>query len=151
MTRLRNPNDLLLGGSLIVISLFAFWLVADLRVGTAMRMGPGYMPRMLCWILLGLGAVIALRSVVVHGPRLETWALRPIVCVLGAIGLFAFVVDRGGLMLAIVGLFLLASLGDREARWREAVVLAIVVAGVCAILFVKLLGLPFPIWPAGLR
>ena len=33
-----------------------------LSVGTALRMGTGYVPRLLCWMLLGLGAIVLVQG-----------------------------------------------------------------------------------------
>ena len=49
-------KDVLSGLLFIAIALFGLWLSRDYPIGTALRMGTGYVPRLLCWILLGLGA-----------------------------------------------------------------------------------------------
>ena len=44
--------DVLSGLLFIAIAAFGLWLSRDYPVGTALRMGTGYMPRLLCWVLL---------------------------------------------------------------------------------------------------
>lgn len=143
----RNWNDILFGTFLIVSGAVGVFLIGDLRLGTAMRMGPGYVPTLLCWLTIGFGVVIGLRGCVAHGPPLTTWALRPLIAVSAAIGLFMSV-ERIGLGAAVIGLTLIASLGDRETRWAHAIGLAVLLAVFASVVFVRLLGLPFPLWPA---
>ena len=47
--------DVLSGLMFIAIAAFGLWASRNYPVGTALRMGTGYVPRLLCWLLLGLG------------------------------------------------------------------------------------------------
>src|SRR5713101_1894394 len=51
-------KDVLAGLLFVAVALFGLWLSRDYPIGTTFRMGTGYVPRLLCWILLGLGTVI---------------------------------------------------------------------------------------------
>ena len=55
-------KDVLSGLLFAVIALLGLWLSRDYPIGTALRMGTGYVPRLLCWILLGLGVVILVQG-----------------------------------------------------------------------------------------
>lgn len=147
MSRSRSWNDILFGTFLIVSGAVGIFLIGDLRLGTAMRMGPGYVPVLLCWLSIGFGTVIGLRGFVTTGPPLAAWALRPLLAVSAAIGLFMSV-ERIGLSAAVIGVTLIACLGDRETRWAHAFGLAVLLAIFASIVFVRVLGLPFPLWPA---
>ena len=35
---------------------------ATIPIGTALRMSTGYVPRLLCWILMGLGVVVLVQG-----------------------------------------------------------------------------------------
>src|SRR4029077_18438232 len=50
--------DVLSGLLFIAIAAFGLWASRNYSVGTALRMGTGYMPRLLCWLLLVLGAIV---------------------------------------------------------------------------------------------
>jgi len=117
-----------------------------LRFGTAMRMGPGYMPVLLAWIVCGFGVALCGRALVLAAPPPGAFAWRPTLCVGGAIAAFS-AIERIGMVGAIVALVLLACAADRETRWREAAPLAGVLAAFSALLFAKALGLPLPLWP----
>ena len=79
------------GGTLCAaIGALALWLMADLRMGSVAAMGPGFTPVWLARILVGLGLLLALKSVAGSETLRWRWqALRPMVTVLGAIVFFA--------------------------------------------------------------
>ena len=76
--------------------MFAGWGVAGLwigrgyPIGSALRMGPGYVPRLLCWALIALGAIIAIKGAMVVGEKIERWHWRPLLVVSIAVLAFAF-------------------------------------------------------------
>ena len=146
MLRIKGWNDVLFGVLLIACGTTGLFLISDLRRGTAMAMGPGYIPAALCWLNLGFGAVIGLRGLAIDGPPPTRWALRPLVAASAAIGFF-MLVDRIGLMAGVIGVTLIAGLGDRETKWSQTLALALVLAVFAALAFVVGLGLPFPLWP----
>ena len=53
-----NTKDLLSAGLFIVFAVVALWLNQDHNLGTALRMGPGYMPMLTFWLLIGLGSIV---------------------------------------------------------------------------------------------
>lgn len=141
-----NWNDVMFGLALVAAGAGGIALAADLPVGDAIRMGPGYVPTLLGWLTVAFGVANALRGTIVAGPALAAWPLRPLLAVSAAIGLF-MAVDRIGLAAAVIGVTLVACVGERETRWAQAVALAIVLAVFASLVFVRGLGLPFPIWP----
>src|SRR5689334_6359196 len=50
--------DVLSGLLFIVVAAFGLWVSRDYPVGTSLRMGTGYVPRLLCWVLVGIGAIV---------------------------------------------------------------------------------------------
>ena len=57
-------KDVLAGLLFMAIAVLGLWVSRDYPIGTALRMGTGYVPRLLCWVLLG-----ARRVVLVQGLR----------------------------------------------------------------------------------
>ncbi|MGA7486354.1 MAG: tripartite tricarboxylate transporter TctB family protein [Xanthobacteraceae bacterium] len=55
-------KDVLAGLLFVGVALLGLWLSRGYPIGTALRMGTGYVPRLLCWMLLGLGAVILVQG-----------------------------------------------------------------------------------------
>lgn len=110
-------------------------------MGSATRMGPGYFPALLAFVLIGLGAAIALAGLRAAPAPMPRLALRPAAALVGAMLAFALLLPAAGLLPASVATVVLASLADRESRRREVVLLAAALAGFAALLFVQWLGL----------
>jgi len=123
------------------------WLGREYPVGTSLRMGPGYMPAMLCWFMVILGAIIALKGAAIAGEPLAKWSLRPLVMIAGAFLVFAFLIETAGLPAATIGSMLFGAFGSSEFRLHEQVILAVGAAIVSVGVFIYGLGLPMDIWP----
>ncbi len=145
---IRKKKDFYAG---LVFFLFGGLAVAVARgypMGTTARMGPGYFPTVLGGILVLLGLVISARSLLgTRGDSVKGWALRPLFFILIGVLAFAFLVDRLGLVLAILVLILLSCLGGEEFRLREAALLFLVLAALSVSIFFYGLQLPFKVWP----
>ena len=69
-----NTKDLLSAGLFIAFDVVGLWLNQDHNLGTARRMGPGYMPMLTFWLLIGLGSFV-LVSGLFNGPDpLTKWS-----------------------------------------------------------------------------
>ena len=123
------------------------WLGRNYPIGTSLRMGPGYMPWMLCWLLIAFGAVIAIKGALTEGEKLTRWYFRPLLLVCAGVMAFAFLIENAGLPAAIITTVIIAALGGQEFRWIEVVLLAIGIAVGAAAIFVYGLGLPMPLLP----
>ena len=75
---LKSSQDLVSGLFFLAIGVFALWIAWDYPLGSPQRMGTGAFPRILCWAMIGLGAVITFQSFVISGERLTRWAIRPL-------------------------------------------------------------------------
>jgi NhaP-type Na+/H+ or K+/H+ antiporter len=53
-----------------------------------------------------------------------------------------------GVVLATVALVFIAAFGGHEFKWKEVLVLTVVLIIFSVLVFVKGLTLPFPLWPA---
>lgn len=140
-------TDLACGVFLLVFAGLGWWFGQPLKVGTAYRMGPGYAPMLLCWILGGFGLVLCALGILRKGPALERWPVRPLLLVLGAMLVFAIGIERAGLLLSSVAAVLLAGAASPNPRYREIATLAAGLAlGACA-LFPLALQLPLKVLP----
>lgn len=145
---IRNPNDLAMGILLLAIGVTGVLLCASLPTGSALRMGPGFVPMAAATALVCFGACIVFRGMTVSGPVLEGWAWRPLILVLASVGMFLGGMASLGLVAAIAATVLTAAAASRETRWGPAMALAIGLSAGCAGLFVGALGLPFTLWPS---
>lgn len=71
-----NEKDLMSGLFLILIAAVGLYLNLDHTMGTARRMGPGYMPWMVFWLQIALGAGAVLIGLFGDGEKLDRWT-RP--------------------------------------------------------------------------
>jgi hypothetical protein len=148
LPRLLTLRDVWAGLLLMGFGVAALAFGADLPMGTPRRMGPGYMPYGLAWLLILCGAVVAIRGAVGAEATVERMRLRPLVGVIGGGLAFALLIGRGGILLASAGAIAGAALADRTSRWREVLSLAVLAMAFAAVVFVKLLGLNIPLWPS---
>lgn len=68
-----NAKDLASGLLLLIFAALGLWLNTEHTLGTARRMGPGYMPMLVFWLELGLGAIVLAVSFVGGLDPLEKW------------------------------------------------------------------------------
>ena len=61
-TTLLRRKDVLAGLLFVAVAVVGLYVSRDYPIGTAVRMGTGYVPRLLCWLLLGLGAWILVQG-----------------------------------------------------------------------------------------
>ncbi|GAB4398778.1 MAG: tripartite tricarboxylate transporter TctB family protein [Rhodoferax sp.] len=106
-------------------------------VGEMARMGPGFFPVVLGWVLTGLGGLMALLSMrgAVQGVQPPPWRPRVLMAVLAAVVVFALLVERLGLVPATLALTLVASVAQRPYRWRRAIGLGLVLALLAWLIF----------------
>ncbi|WFU19330.1 tripartite tricarboxylate transporter TctB family protein [Bradyrhizobium sp. CB3481] len=148
MTRFRiDLQDLLFGLFLVAVATGTLVATRNLTVGHAADMGPGYMPRVVALALLGFGLFFTGRGFWGTGRGIAAVELRPLLAILASVGVFALAAERLGLAIVSVVTVVFASLATREGRLLETVPFAVALSGAAVLLFVKLLGLPIPIWP----
>jgi hypothetical protein len=125
----------------IAFGLTALYFGRHLAVGTPVRMGPGYVPNMLGYILMVLGLIIAAIAVLKGGELVEAPRLRPIAMVTIGVVVFGLLFERTGLLPALVALVLLASLGGSEFKLVEVLGNIVVLAILCILVFKVGLGM----------
>ena len=134
-------KDFLSGLMFIGFGLVALYFGQKLALGTTVRMGPGYVPRMLALIMMGLGAVICLVALVAGGEPVERLKWKPITLVTIGIICFALLFERAGLLPALVVLIMIASLAGEEFKLKEVLANMVVLAIVCTLVFKVGLGM----------
>jgi hypothetical protein len=145
MLHIKSPQDLGTALVLVAIGGGGFWFGRELDVGSAAHMGPGYMPMLLSGSIVLFGLVIGLRAVTIAGPAIAPGRWRPVILVLGAILTFAALISTAGLAITTFVTAALGAFASVEARWWEALGLAVFLAALCVLLFVLALNQPIPI------
>ena len=145
--KIGSTQDVAAGLMFLLVGAGGLWIARDYPLGTAVRIGTGVFPRILCWGLVGLGVIILIQGFVGAGERLTRWSVRPLIFVSLAVLAFALLLEPLGLVVATLALLLLGAAGSPETRWREVTIFAVVMAAVGVILFVEGLGLPLKVLP----
>lgn len=148
--RIKGGQDFATGLLFIGVGLAAMWIGADYPMGSAQRPGTGVLPRILAWCLIGTGALLWLKAVVIESPGLTRWAWRPVIMITLATVAFALLVDRLGLVVAMLVSMTLTALGTPETRWREYALFVLLMLGIGIGVFIQGLGMPIPILPKAL-
>jgi hypothetical protein len=147
MHLIRNPKDFYAGLLFMSFGLAALVISWSYPLGAAARMGPGYFPRVLGILLLGLGAVLSLSGIRSTGEVLSGWRWRPLIIVLLSVGLFCLTALWLGLVVASITLVFISSVASEEFRWKEALISGAIQAATAVLVFVYGLGMSFPVWP----
>ncbi|KQZ27956.1 hypothetical protein ASD50_20070 [Mesorhizobium sp. Root552] len=149
MRLVKSPNDILLAATLLAMAGLLYWQVSKLRVGTILRMGPGYMPTILCALIALVGLGIFARSFFFQGDKLRSLPVRPLTFIFLGLLSFGLLIEKLGLLVAMPTLVILVSVADRDSSKGEVAALAIVMTLFSACVFVWALRLPIPLWTAG--
>jgi hypothetical protein len=142
-----NLPDLAFGALLIAVGAIAWMLVADLPVGTATSMGPGYVPRGLALMIATFGIVQCARACLAAHVPFPATALRPVLLVGASVASFALLLRVAGLAVTAAVVIIIAGYAASDVRLRENLLLAVGMAVFAVTLFVYGLGLPIPVWP----
>jgi len=156
--RIKSQEDFLAGLMFSAIGI-AFALGSmTYRMGTTVRMGPGYFPLILGILLAVLGSIVLIKSVLgepTEGRSTGRFAWRPLTLILGANVLFGILMGglpsiglpSMGLIVAICVMTVVASLASAEFSWRSTAIVAAVLCVGSYLIFILGLKLIIPVWP----
>jgi hypothetical protein len=145
--RIRSPQDFW-AGIAFVVSGGAFLLGSRrFAFGTAADIGPGFFPAIVAALLVLVGAWLAVKALALDGPGVEPIRLRPVVFVIAALGAFGLVIERGGLVLAVAALVLIASAAGGKFKPVHAAILAVALVAIAIAVFRLGLGMQIRLWP----
>lgn len=144
---IKSPKDFWSGLMFVAFGLFFMVVARNYRMGTATSMGPGYFPTMLGGLMALLGGVIFFQSFVVRGQPVAAMSFRPLFFIVLSLLLFGYLIEPIGTVFALALLIILSALAGHEFKLKEVLILSIALILFSALVFVKGLGLPFPLWP----
>ena len=152
----RDSSYVPLGSACIALGCGAAWIASDYPYGSVTAMGPGFIPTVVAGLLILLGVI----TLILGGrdvepvpsndgaPAASPWTvLRAMVCVLGAIVLFAVAIKPLGLGVTLFLVVIVAGLAPPDARPLPLAGLAALLSAAACVLFVVLLGLQIDILP----
>lgn len=142
-----NAPDLLTAGMFIGLGALGLYMARGLEVGTLAQMGPGFLPRVVCLLLIGVGLAVGLPALRRAAEPIETIRARPLAVITIAIVGFAFAATHLGFVLASLWLVIAGSLADPGGKWAQTLMLAAGLTLFGALVFVYGLGVQVPLWP----
>ena len=143
--------DFLAGLIFIILGLVAaITAQKSYPIGTSLNMGPGYFPMALGYILTAFGLYVMVRGLVQGQEKVQgVWGIRPIVMVSLGLAVFGLVMDLLGLVAALFALIFIIALGGREFKFKEVLILAVVLSVASWGLFIYALGMPLRLFVWG--
>ena len=147
MIRIRSPQDFFAGLMFIAFGIVGAYVARKYPFGTSVRMGPGYLPVVLSWCMISIGALVTARGLVLDGGKIARIKLRPLLAVLGAVLVFAFTIERLGIAISVFLVVALSAMAIPNFRKIETLILAVVIVAFCIGVFIYGLSLPLSMWP----
>lgn len=147
---IRNHRDVAAGGLYLVLGA-AFAIGAmNYPMGTTTRLGPGLFPLSLGLMLAACGVLVVLAGFrnSADEERIERWHLRPFLLILASGALFGLLLPVAGLVITIMVLVAVSSFADTDVSLPTVVANAVALAAMSYLIFIYLIGLILPIWPA---
>ncbi|WP_234781895.1 tripartite tricarboxylate transporter TctB family protein [Sinorhizobium saheli] len=153
MSNPREPGgtgdrpEFLTAGLFVGFGALGLWAGRDLTFGTASAMGPGYLPTIICWLLIIVGVTVGGLGAFRDREEIAKPKLWPVVIIPAAVVGFAFIAEFFGFVAAAVWLLLVGSVADRDSKPREVLMLTAGLTAFGALVFIVGLGVQMPIWP----
>jgi putative tricarboxylic transport membrane protein len=138
-------KDVWAGLMLIVIGAAAMFIARNYPFGTALRMGPGYFPMLLGGLLILFGLAILAAGLRTGDKIAGTWSLRALIILPLSLVLFGVLMERAGFVPAMMVLIFGSATASTEFRFLEVLLFSIGLTALAAVVFVLLLGLPYPL------
>ena len=152
MAKLRNPRDMVAGLFFSVCGLFAILYASDLPFGTTARMGSGYFPTVLGYLLTFLGIVISLKGAFIKAKEtnetIYRFDIRIVSVVVLSVAAFAALLPYLGLFLSLTIMVAFSALANVRPNWKETLGFITFINLFVWIVFIVLIDLHVPMWPS---
>ena len=148
--KIKSQRDFWSGLMFITIGIGFAWGAMSYSFGSSARPGPGFFPFGLGVLMSILGAMVLFKALVVEtddGEPVGSWAFRPLLIVMGSVGLFGFTLPLLGMAVALPILIVMVSLAGDEFHWKDAIISVVVLTLGSWLIFIKGLSLVIPLWP----
>lgn len=145
--RIKGPKDFWAGLMFVGIGLFFLFVARSYNMGDATHMGPAYFPTVLGSLMAVLGGIVFFRSLAVKGGKIPAMSFRPLFFTTVSLLGFGYLLKPTGIVLAMAVLIAASGLAGYDSKLKELILLCIVLVILSVLVFVKGLGLPFPVWP----
>jgi hypothetical protein len=141
--KLLDNKDFLAGLLMIGIGGVAFYMALDYPFGSALRMGPGYFPRVLAGIIIAFGIFVGLRGLRFPEKVEGIWGWKALTLISLAFIVYGWLMDRIGMIPSLVVLFFVSALAGHEFKLKEVIILTALMTLFAWAVFIYGLGLPY--------
>ncbi len=142
---IRSPKDFCAGLIYVAIGSIAILLGREMPMGTAIKMGPAYFPTVRGWLLALIGVISLVRAFVQQGEPIPKFAWKPLLLITVATVVFGLLVRGAGFVVALPIFIIMTAYASVNFRWVPTLVIAAVATTLCALVFIKGLGVPLPL------
>jgi hypothetical protein len=140
----RDYTDVIGGGLLLAFGVwFALYAGADYNLGSLRRMGPGFFPAIIGWLVAFFGLLVLVPALFRVG-EMPVPKLRPLGTIMVGGLAFAFIVERFGMVPATMVLVFVSALAEERFYPVRTLVLAAALAAIAVVVFTMGLGIPIP-------
>ena len=94
-------------------------------MGTAIKMGPAYLPSILGGLLIFIGGISLIRSILKKQTPITGITIKGLVMVVVSTVLFGFLVRGAGLVVALPILVLVSASASKDFRWFPSILMAV--------------------------
>jgi Tripartite tricarboxylate transporter TctB family len=144
--KIANNADFWAGVMFIAFGAAAVYMSREYPMGSAMRMGPGYFPTYLGYLMMLFGLYIGGKGIFKGSDPIGPWAFRPIVVLSLGVVVFGLLIEVVGFIPSLVALIVITTFAGRDIRWLEMVIVTIgLVIGAVAV-FIYGIGLPYQLF-----
>jgi hypothetical protein len=147
--RIKSQKDFWSGVMFVVIGISFAWGATHYTFGSSAKPGPGYFPFGLGILLALLGALVLFKALTIEtegGDPVGDIAWRPLFLITGAV-LLSALLPKLGMVATLPLVITVAALAGDEFRWRDVLLMSVLLTAGCWLVFVKGLSLTIPLWP----
>jgi hypothetical protein len=142
---LRGNKDFWAGLVFAGTGAVAMFIARTYPFGTTLRMGPGYFPRLLGGILICFGIYVMVRGLRNFEKIQGNWSVRALIVLPLSMVLFGVVMELGGFIPALAVLIFVSAASGREFKFKEVLLLTVLLTVMSVAMFIWGLGLPYPL------
>ncbi|RWI50507.1 MAG: tripartite tricarboxylate transporter TctB family protein [Mesorhizobium sp.] len=156
MNFVRNDPDLAAGLLFGALGILGVLLSLGYPIGSAARMGPGFVPLVFSTGLTLMAAIILATAVLAlrksgEGKMRPSWSPRPLCSVMAGIVGFGLLIAPAGLVVASAVLMSCSGLAAAGIDHKKHAIISVALIAATALVFVYAIGVRIDILPAGGR
>jgi hypothetical protein len=140
-----NGKDFWTGVIYIFFGTSAILIARGYVMGTAVKMGPAYLPSILGGLLILIGFISLIRSVWKQQTPISRITIKGLILVFVSTVLFGLLVRKTGLVVTLPLMVLVSASASKDFRWIPSILMALGLTLFCTFVFLKGLGIPLPV------